>query len=240
MTQKISTQPNKKPLRSNESGNVFLFILIGIVLFAAISFVMSRGFQSEGTSKMSQRQADLAAADIMNYAQRVQRGISQIRRQSISENDLSLEFDGNFINTNCDAPGDDFFPDCQVFNPQGGRVSEVSPPAGSNNGTNWYFTGHTCIADIGTGDGTCESDSISNEELLIVLRNLDQDVCTAINQRLNITGIPADSGGGFSTTAFVGTFADDTELIVAGGPFESACYNNGSGVFHFYSVLIAR
>ncbi|MFP4313580.1 MAG: hypothetical protein ACLFR0_04550 [Alphaproteobacteria bacterium] len=240
MTLKISTPPNNKPHRRTEAGNVFLFILIGIVLFAAISFVMSRGFRSEGTSKISDRQAELAAADILSYIQRVERGISRVRRSNISENDISLEFDGNFVNANCDAPADAAFPDCQVFNARGGRVSVVPPPANANDGTDWHFTGHTCIADIGNGDGTCEGDSISNEELLMVLRNVDQNVCEALNERLGITGIPADTGGGFSATAFTGTFADNTEIILAGGPFRAACYDAGGNTYHFYKVLMER
>lgn len=240
MTQKTSIPQNKPQKRKSESGNAFLFILVGIVLFAAISFVMSRGFRSEGTSKVSQRQAELAAADIMNYIQRVERGISRIRSNSISENDISLEYDGAFVNTNCDAAGDPEFPGCQVFNPQGGRVSETPPPSDANDGTSWHFTGHTCIADIGNGATGCDSDTTSNEELLIVLRNLDQNVCEALNSKLNISGIPADSGGGFSATAFTGTFADGTELIIAGGPYKASCYDAGSSTYHFYSVLMER
>jgi hypothetical protein len=241
MTQKISTpKSNPSRQRSAESGNVFLFILIGIVMFAALSFVMSRSFRSEGTSKISDRQAELAATDILNYTQRVERAISRIRNNSISENDISLEYDGNFVNASCDAPADSSFPDCQVFNAQGGRVSETTPPTDANDGTSWHFTGHTCIADIGTGASGCDSDSTSNEELLLVLRNLEQNVCEAINSKLSITGIPADSGGGFSTTGFTGTFADGTELDIAGGPYKAACFDTGSSNYHYYSVLMER
>lgn len=239
MTPKTSTPPNKKS-RKSESGNVFLFILIGIVMFAALSFTMSRGFRSEGTSKLSKRQAELAASEIMTYIQRIDRGITRIRQKNISENDISLEFDGNFVNSACDGAPDPSFPTCQVFNAQGGRVAAQEPPQNANDGTSWHFTGRTCIGDIGTGATGCNSDGLSNEELILVLRNLDQDVCEAINTKLNITGIPADSGGGFSATAFTGTFSDNTELIIAGGPFKSACYDAGSSTYHFYSVLMER
>lgn len=210
------------------------------MLFAALSFTMSRGFRSEGTSKLSKRQAELAASEIMTYIQRVERGISRVRQKNISENDISMEFDGNFVNAACDTGADPNFPTCQIFNPQGGSVSEQAPPQNSNDGTSWHFTGRTCIADIGTGATGCDSDTFSNEELLLVLRNMDIDVCTAINSKLNISGIPADSGGGFSATEFTGTFSDNTELIIAGGPFKSACYDAGGGTYHFYSVLMER
>lgn len=209
-------------------------------MFAALSFTMSRGFRSEGTSKLSKRQAELAASEIMTYIQRIERGISHVRQKNISENDISMEFDGSFVNTACDAGADPDFPTCQVFNPQGGRVSEQQPPQNSNDGTSWHFTGSTCVPDIGNGDATCETDSASNEELLIVLRNVDQDVCAALNQKLNITGIPTISAGSFSATAFTGSFADGTELNVTGGPFKSACYDAGSSTYHFYSVLMER
>jgi hypothetical protein len=236
--------PSKTPQKSgvasklaDESGNAFMFILIGIVLFAAISFVMSRGFRSEGTSNLSARQAELAAIDIVTYAQRIERAVSAIRRKDISEGDISLEHNGGFINANCNDAADRRFPECQVFHPQGGNISPQTPPLNSNDGTNWHFTGATCIE--GAAVTGCDSDGQRNEDLIAVLRNINQSVCTAINRRVGIDGIPVDAGGGFSATPFTGTFPEDTEIALAGGPFTAACYQNG-GAFHFYSILIKR
>ena len=94
-------------------------------------------------------------------------------------------------------------------------------------------------SDIGTGATGCDTDSIANEELIIVLPNIVDIVCEEINKRLNISGTPVDTGGGASSTKYQGSFADGTEIILPGGPFNTACFSDGTNN-HFYSVLIAR
>lgn len=230
---------NKHHQRTKERGNVFIFILMGIILFASLSFVISRGLRSDTTSNLSDQQVALAASDILNYAQRIERAVNKIRRNSISENDISLEYDGNYVNNNCNDGADPEFPGCQVFNGSGGRVDYISPDDNVTT-SEWHFTGATCIADLGTGATGCDSDgNTTNEELLLVLTDLSDAVCTEINDRLNITAIPADAGGGASTSAFTGSFSNGTEITLAGGPFSSACFSR-SGRNDFYFTLIER
>ncbi len=222
----------------SQRGNVFLFILLGIILFAGLAFVISRGFRSEGTQKISDRRAELAATDILSYTQRLERAINKIRSKSVSESDISLEHGGEFINASCDDSGDAAFPACQVFNPGGGSLSPQDPPQDANDGSPWHFTGASCIPDIGTGAAGCDS-SGADEELLAVLPNMDATVCEELNKKLKITGIPADGGGGHAATPFTGTFADGTEIDLPGGPFSAACFSSG-GANHFYAVIMAR
>jgi len=224
---------NSKP--GSESGNVFLFILLGIVLFAALAFTISRSMRSETTTMLSGREAVLAAAEILDYAGKLQRGINRMRRKSISENDIS--FSNPQVAGYAHSPVQ---PDSnKIFSKSGGHVLWQSPVSGVNNGSDWVFTGATCINGIGTGPAGCDTDSdISNEELLAVLPNLDQSVCEEINDRLNISSIPADTGGDYSSTKFTGTFADGTKITLA-TTYDSACYSN-SGDYHFYTVLITR
>ncbi len=220
--------------RPAESGNVFLIIMLGIILFAALSFTVSRGMRSGNTSAMSAQQAELKASTILTSAQKVQRAVDRLRRKGISESDIS--FDQTIVATVYDhgQPATN-----AVFDPTGGALNWQTPPEDANDGSDYLYTGSTCIAGIGTGASGCDSDAASNEELLMALPNVNDSVCTAINDRLNITGIPADTGGGASTTEFVGTFADDTEIILAGGPFNAACFSRG-GNNHFYQILIER
>lgn len=219
-----------------ESGNVFLIILIAVILFAALSFSISRGLRSDNTANLSKQETALAAADILAYAQKLERAVNRLRRKGISENDIS--FDQNFV------AGYDHTPaqadTSKIFTPSGGAVSWQSPPAGTNDGSDWIFTGKTCIADLGTGATGCDADAdISNEELIATLANIDTAVCTEINKRLNISAIPADTGGGVDTTKYQGSFADGTEIILPGGPLSAACFSR-AGANHFYFVLIER
>lgn len=226
-------------LRQNEHGNVFLIILMGVILFAALSFTVARGLRGDTATKMSQRQAALAAAEILDTAQKFERAVDRARRKNISENDISFEHDADYVNTSCDNASDPEFPDCQIFNKNGTGITYISPDDGVT-ASEWHFTGATCIADIGTGPTGCDADTNTHtEELLAVLPGINDTVCTEINDRLNISGIPADTGGGASTTKYTGSFANDTEIILAGGPYNSACFSRG-GTNYFYYVLIAR
>lgn len=221
-----------------ESGNVFLFVLLGVVLFATLAFTISRGMRSDTTTTMSEREIELAAADILSYAQKLERGVSRLRRRSVSESDISFHA-SNWGHTDYQHAQPD---KNKVFHPSGGAVGWVGPPQGANDGSPWHFTGSTCIGDVGTGAAGCESDTDStNEELLAVLPGLDQDVCQEINDKLGISGIPANTGTGYSTTEFVGTYADGTIPDNMDG-YSSGCFNGGATQpgFHFYHVLIAR
>lgn len=232
----MSNTQNPKPNTSRtEQGNVFLIILIAVALFAALAFTVSRGFQSSTTNTLSDREAALAATNIISYAQNIERGISRLRRKGISENDIS--FNQSVVSGyNHTAPQPDSH---KVFHTSGGAVNWKSPESGVNDGSDWSFIGTTCIADIGGGATGCDSDDESNEELLAVLSNVVDVVCTELNDRLNITNIPADTGGGASTTKFKGSFVDGTEIILSGGPYNAACFSYG-GANYFYYVLLER
>ena len=220
--------------RNSERGNAFLFILLGIALFAALAFTISRGMRSTTTSTMSSRDAELAATDILSYAQRLERGLSALRRKNISENDIDL--DNAIVTGYAHTPPQ---PDAnKLFNPSGGQVSWQSPPPGVNDGSPWHFTGETCIPDIGTGGTTCHSDGGQSEELIVVLPNMNATVCERIDAKLGIGAIPTDTGGGYSTAKFTGDFSDGTKIVLPSA-YNTACYTDGTDYF-FYSVLLAR
>ncbi|MBX2834400.1 MAG: hypothetical protein KTR28_05470 [Micavibrio sp.] len=222
--------------RHSEQGNALLIILIGVALFAALSFTVSRSMNSSTTEKLSAQQASLAASEIITYAQRMERAVNSIRNKGASESDISFQNSGlnTYENTNCTANM------CRIFHPQGAGMQWISPPENSTNSGDWIITGATCIPDLGTGSTNCGSDTdTSNEELILTLTNINQTVCESINAGMGIDGIPADSTSGASTTVFTGSFADGTEITLANGPFQSACFSRG-GSNYFYRVLLER
>ena len=223
-----------KPYQSSESGNVFLFILLGVILFGALAFVISRGFHSDTTASMSNRKAELLAVDVVDYAQRLERAVTRLQGKGVSENNISFDntIDAGYAHTP-DEPAEH-----DVFDPTGGGLTRQNPPSGANDGSAWHFTGNTCIAGIGTGATGCDTDSASNEELIAVLPNVNAAICTAIDKKLNIGDIPDNTGGAYSATKFTGAFTDGSEIII-GGSHNAACYSQG-GNYYFYYVLIAR
>ena len=226
-------QPND--FRRGECGNVFMFILLGVILFAALAFVMSRGFRSDTTTAMSQRQAELLAVDILSYGQRLERAVGTLQRKGISESDISFFNEAIAGYDHIPAEGDSQ----KVFHPSGGTATWKSPPPKANDGSAWHFTGHSCVTGIGTGGTGCAANAVgTDEDLIAVLPNVNATVCAAINKRLGIDPMPSNGGAAYSGTKFTGDFSDGSEIDL-GDKYNAACYEQGAA-HDFYYVLIAR
>ncbi len=231
--------PNNNPVRAAERGNVFIFILLGLVLFAALSFTVSRGFRSDTTSQMTDRQAELTSSDLLDFAQQVERTVSRLRRNGCSENQISFQRDvnrdGNITDNSADhynanAPADKT---CHVYVAEGGGLTYRSV-----DNYNFVGSGDNAIDGVGcNGNATCT-------EMTLASRNIDPTLCAAINRKLGITGIPTDANGASGFGAFDGNFKDfgdvgDSDANLTGN--ETACYLDSDDNMHiFYSVLIVR
>ena len=136
--------------QSSETGNIFIIILVAIGLFAALAFTVSRGSNTKSTNLLTRKQAQLAASDIMNYAQNVARGVRRVQdKYNCSETEISFEpppFDGSTAYDNANAPGDF---SCHVFHPSGGSVSYREFSEEWRNSSSGSFvpviTGSSCI-----------------------------------------------------------------------------------------------
>ena len=223
-------QQNKN--RQSEAGNVFLFILLGIVLFAALSFTVARGFRGNTTDKMTDRKADLAATEMINYAQRTERAVSRVRRKGCSENEISFE--------NPSDPAYTFATrdECKIFNRSGGGLTLTEPPqnaGGSGASLVWRFSGAQNIAGSMTAGGD-----------LAVYISINRQTCIAINDRLGITPAaetPVDASA-VTFAKFVGTFASGNPPNNEDASIQeelTGCVNlTGSGAYIFYSTLLDR
>lgn len=220
---------------SSERGNAFLFILIGIVLFAGLAYTVSRSMRSETTSNMSNQQISMAVADIMSYGESIARAVSRLRGKGISENDISFEAPGVTANAKC---GDD---SCKLFHISGGNMDWQDVPSSYHLDTGvdqrWQFSGNHEIPGIGTDGGTA-----ANSELIAFLEGLPREVCAALNEKL--TGDPAipvlsSTIDPAAAEPFNGVYGTD---VIAGISSRNAfCVQNGTNQeYLFYNVLIAR
>ena len=216
--------------RKNERGNAFFLVMIGVVLFGGLMFTLSRGAR-QGGENISQKQAEIAASEILSYAQKVERGVANVMNAvSFSDQDISFENDlvSGYINPACTSPR------CEVFNSSGGSISYTRRTSNMNTGSDWLFSGENTVSGIGSG----------NAELLIILNNVRSSVCSEINDRLNITLMPTDSDGVDTTTEFIGSFNNSEQISGAAvNGLSSACILNtqpNPDEYLFYHVLRAR
>ena len=223
--------------KNSQSGNVLMIVLIGVVLFAALSFTVSSSMQDDGTVKMTARELKIAAADVISFAQKVERAVNKLRRHNISETDISFEFVNmpGYTNANC-SDGN-----CKVFNIVGGSISWLKPQENINDGSLWLINANNTI--LGQG---CDDPNDLCTDLALFLPNLTFDMCVALNyeQGIDLNVPPDDADNNFDITSkFTGDFTYNASISDTGGILNgvnAGCIEGSSNTYHFYYVLIAR
>ena len=245
MTPHKATSHKSKP-RTSERGNVFFFILLGVVLFATLSYTIARGLQSNTSRNMGQRKVTLIATDLLLYAQKMTRATERIRRQGISETDISFEdYNAAYANANCTTDN------CHIFRASGGSMNMIALPKGADwFDSGWEFHNGHEIDGIGT---TCGAATCS--DLIMTVHFTNQELCTYINKDLGIANVSGalPSVPNITGAPHTGTFAYTNTVgnVPASAPISgatSACVQETAGCegtasnscYTFYHVLLAR
>jgi len=244
MIKAIHKAENKKS--HSQQGSAFFYILLAVILFATLAYTVSRGMRGSATDSMTERQAELAASDILNIVQTYTRAVDKMRNRGCSENDIS--FTNNIVSGYAHSPVS--VDTCQIFHPNGGKISYQAPlsdwldngqSAQTNYGT-WFFTGTGQPNNVGTSPA-----------LLLILPYMKRSLCLEINDVLgienNVTDPPQDDSNAYAITPFTGSFSGNNLIYDLTGAQaldgqSSGCFEGGgtppSESYHFYSVLIER
>lgn len=225
-----------------ESGVVFFYILVGVALFAALAYSLSRG-SSQNTSHLDDRRAELEASTIINFSSQVEQGFQNLIRRGCSESDIAME--GNHHHggySHPTTPGDNR---CQLFHPAGANLIYYDPPLEihvdglGNHFQNWWFTK---IRVAGRGDTDCI-------DQLVTLRNIDEKLCRAINKAVNpeFSEIPANSHWGWGGGDwFLGQsdFSCDSGFVSFNRPdFADTnifCFDAPNSGYHYVHIIHER
>ncbi|MFA5593127.1 MAG: hypothetical protein WC989_07420 [Micavibrio sp.] len=240
--------------RFSERGGVLVWILIAVALFAALSFVMIRdGGGGTATRTMSDAQARLAATEIIAYADDLRGAVQHLLISGCQDDQLDF---GNTVwvnvngtprhpighNDNAPASG------CGVFSPDAGGVRPVIFPRSSF----MHITLGSDQAVFGAGMIITfklpEIGSPDKSELIYHLPHVDEKVCMAINDLLNIenndnhppkhiSSVNAMYHSSYTTTLEIG--APDP-AIIGKAAFCSTDTSTEVNDNRFYKVLIAR
>ncbi|MGQ0527685.1 MAG: hypothetical protein ACT4OY_06645 [Alphaproteobacteria bacterium] len=210
--------------RLAERGNAFFFVLLGIVLFAALAITFTRGMRGNTTARLTSKEVDIAVSEIMTYMQRVERGVDRVRRNNCSENDVSFEND--FVTGYEHTPAAPA--KCRVFSATGGAAWT----APSITGAHYEFWGSDAVQDIGTTD---------NELVMVLVLPEDtEQVCALFNKKIGISSVPAgnnDEDG----ELFTGEFTVPLASLAEAPGKSSACFSIGGGAsYKIYTVLLTR
>ena len=231
--------------RQSERGNVLWFILVAIVLMGLITAILSRSGTSVDQSGDTE-QVRIKIGQMLRYTKSIESAIQQMKLRGIPENDISFEnavTATDYTNANCTMD------DCKIFSVGGGGLTYQNPFAGTNDGSDWIFTGAN---NVGTTDGPIGTTAArSGNDIIMLLPNATPEFCIQVNREVKLgTGgtLPVDTSG-ISTDEYVGIFDSSNPPTILDGdpsPFEldkktSGCFtDNAAGITYFYQVLLAR
>ena len=202
-------------------------VLIGIALFAALSYAITRN--SKGSNYiLNDGEARTVAEGIIQYGDSLRPIIDKMMLlNGISDTDSPAGSGILF-----DLPGAGTAPlTRELFDPTGGNAPYMVPPLQACLSTCAYvFSGQYTLTGVGSG---------SNPDLVMLLVNIPQNTCKAINVILgNGTTIPTGAAL-TTTTAFNGTNYG-TNPVSLTTSYHSLCYQESTGAVRYIYVNVIR
>ena len=244
----------------SQHGNALFLILIAVALFAALSYAVTNS--GRGGSGIDREQAEIAAAQILQYISSIDTAIQRMRViNGCGESEFNFDTtlyttnSGTQMNgNNTSAPADG---SCDIFDPSESGVSaEILPETGLDlsheevtdvaGNPNAWKAGHLRVlvaqlSGFGT-DGAAGTESAN--DLMLISNYLNKETCVAINDGLGI-----DNPGGDPPTLTItnagafyvnGSYAGSQ--LWAAPPGRTFC-RTGSGVdpvYQFAHLILAR
>jgi hypothetical protein len=236
----------KTSLCNREEGSIFFYILLGVVLFGAVSFVVARGMRSQTTDSLTKRQLEIASSEIVGDAQAIARAVDKIRSNGVSESDLCFAHETmSEVNkaaykniAGCNETKN------KLYDAEGGGLPFISIPREWLDAAHekdqgygeWMFTNENSVIGLGSGDLS----QPNSAELIAHVNHLKKDLCEQVNRDLGIAGIP-ENDGAFAATAPVSQSFTATGQIKASelSGKKVGCFENRKS-YIFYTVLLER
>ena len=242
---------------NRQKGNAIFIILIGIALFAALSYAVTQSIRGESDSGAKEKTdieatALLASANGIATAIKAMIAVNNCKDTEINFYVPNLAYASQF--SNASAPSDK---SCNVFALEGGGLGFTKPNknifdqdfSSSSAGWDWLFEGSRCIWGAGTGPTACTV--ATQSDLVAFLPYIKKDICQAINKKYDIVqsgyDVPAE---GFSTERFNGTYIYNGGIIGASATATSlrnklaGCFRSTTGgtkdSYVFYYTLLTR
>lgn len=225
----------------SERGSIFFYLLLGIALFAAVNFTVSRMGKSSGTQTFSDERARMLASEIISQGSVLAEAAAKMKLRGVPAEQYL--FNSNFdAYTNAACTTDK----CKLFHLSGGGLDYMLPPEGVNSGEKWGFTGDTRV-DVGSVP------YINNDDLMAVLPNVSQKICTEINRLVGNPWPDGSLGDPIPNIAatrtlnkFTGTFGSSAPVIRTRSGCIQIQTTAGTAVgahaskYHYFILLYSR
>ncbi len=245
--------------KTNQNGSVFFYILLAVVLFAALAFTISKSLRGTTSNALTNRQAEIAASEIMDYSAQIARQVDRLRRNGISETDIDF-FSDKFLkhtpspsqwnpNPNC---ADN---ECRIFHSAGGKMHETTFENFANTLGLPFSSSHPKGGHPAFFRVSVEGAGTDAEDLIMNIINIKEEVCNTINAKIGIPealSMPREQWLSFGSTAWGATsngYWNFSETKSTEPLFEEAtqmqdqshgCYHVAGYGITYYRILIER
>jgi hypothetical protein len=229
--------------RSNERGNALIYVLVAIVLFAALSMTLGRQTDTSESSDLDDAKAEMHATQLMSYAAATKNSIDQMlfsNNNALAQLDFTLPTQAGF-NT---APTL-----YKVYHPDGGGLnaarlpSDITTSAVSDPVAGWYLGRFNNI----------EWTPTAATDVVLVAFQIKRSVCEKINLKVTGSATIPQLGDSIRETMiddslYTGATNVDLTTDPAGTPLCAACHKRASlcvedasaGTYGFYTVIADR
>lgn len=232
-------------MKSRQAGNAIIIILIAVFLFGALAAVFMRGAKT-GHGNLTSQQAKLAAQEIIDYAQALERTISKLRQNGCSENELSY-YDASITKASlyAAAPPPN---ECNIFHAGGGKMTspQFYKRGFLDTTLPWWndYIGGDLVYMVVDGIGRTAGDNASKDTVFWV-RGVKKEICDALNTQLSVApNMTTVRLSNIRMYYYPNTFNLSTATALAGDlkGKTAACYlyNNTPMEYDFFYVVIAR
>ncbi len=231
----------KKPFSFlSQRGNAMIYVLVVIVLFGALTFVLSRQNSTTETGALDEQRVKVYASEIIQVSNQIKQGVDQMIYGGTPIDDLLF----------C-KPSDTCFnsdPTKEVFNPSGGGIVMPKIPAeaihqvDANPAPGWYLGRFNNVGWT----------PAAGQDVIFVAHQIREDVCRKINDLL--FGDPApkalaagneinkvlisnsDPDGGAQHTGGAGDL-DSAACPNCEGKASACVQNNAGTMWSFYNII---
>lgn len=222
------TSPALSRRRLHESGNILVYVLLGIVLIGLLTVALRQS--GDPGKDLDGEKLAITATQIQSYTSQLQGAVGGMIQRGISEADLRFAHPKNIAGYGTITTT----PENQVFHPQGGNVEFRLPPAGVNDGSRWEVIGNLAIPQVGS----------SRPELTAILPKVSKQFCDTINRQLSIQVSSQIACNFLPATPFTGVYAASpmtyAETVFDKTPLLQGCGECGSGDRFYFYVLMSR
>lgn len=231
------------PGHNSQSGNLFFYIFMAVILFGALSFVVAQSGRGSVQS-MASEQARLNAIEIIDYSDALSKAVGTLRLRGTTL--AQLRFSSTQLSAANYDPPNPANARNEVFNADGAGIVYRAPPRQAITTTTpeYDFIGNAGVRNVGT---SCAASTCS--DLIMVVPDVNADVCRILNVLLNVhkraDDLPIeatfDATGFFKgSMAYTDQIGDETDSAALDGKTAGCFQDSGDSTYYFYRVLWAQ